>query len=218
MPLKTYQEEFITFAIKQNALRFGSFTLKSGRVSPFFFNAGQFHTGRSLSFLSQCYAETLEDTAIFSSSAESNTTVARIPLVSSTATALYERYRKEIPYSFNRKEKKDHGEGGNIVGAPLTTGSRVIIIDDVITAGTAIRESLEIIKSHDAVAVGIIVALDRQERGTGEKSAIQELEQDYGIPVKSIINLEQIIEYLTEEGGYHEHLQKLKEYRKIYGI
>ncbi|CAG8558045.1 5752_t:CDS:1 [Ambispora gerdemannii] len=237
MPLKTYQRDFISFAIDQNALRFGSFKLKSGRISPFFFNAGQFYTGRSLSFLSQCYAATLEDIAVVSSLAESNiTTVASnkndlikyemifgpaykgIPLVSSTATALYEKYHKEIPYSFNRKEKKDHGEGGDIVGAPLTTGSRVIIIDDVITAGTAIRESLEIIKVHNALAVGIIVALDRQERGTGEKSAIQELEDDYGIPVKPIINLEQIIEYLTENGGYDEHLENLKKYREVYGI
>ncbi|KAG9283943.1 hypothetical protein G9A89_005450 [Geosiphon pyriformis] len=231
MSLKPYQREFISFAISHNVIRFGSFELKSGRISPYFFNAGLFSTGRALSSLGQFYAAALEDAGAPSliphpSQKNTETTLEYnmlfgpaykgIPLVVATAIALVEKYNKDIPYAFNRKEVKDHGEGGNIVGAPLT--GRVLIIDDVITAGTAIKESFTIIKAHNASLAGVIVAVNRQERGTNEKSAIEEIEQEFGISVKSIITFEQIIQYMTEEGGYDEYLEKMRNYQDTYGI
>ncbi|CAG8704956.1 16168_t:CDS:1 [Cetraspora pellucida] len=216
MSLKSYQRNFLEFAISQEILSFGSFTLKSGRKSPYFFNVGKFNKGSTLSAIGKFYAATLQDEKKLDFDVVFGPAYKGIPLASSTVIALSEQYNKDVPYSFNRKEIKDHGEGGNIVGAPLK--GNILILDDVITAGTAIRECLAIIKENDATPVGIIVAVDRQERGTSEVSAVQQIEQDYGIPVMSIVNLELIIEYLKEQGGYDEHLSNMKEYRDMYCI
>ncbi|CAH1759568.1 12774_t:CDS:1 [Entrophospora sp. SA101] len=217
MPLKKYQEEFIEYAISQNILNFGNFKLKSGRISPYFFNAGNFGTGKSLSKIGTVYASTIQDQKDLDYDGIFGPAYKAIPLVSSTAIALSTNYNKDVPYSFNRKEIKDHGEGGNIVGSLLK--GKILIIDDVITAGTAIRESLDIIKKNNAVVVGIVVAIDRQEIGIdSEKSAVQQIEQEFGIPVISIVTLEQIIEYLQEKGGYDDYLTKVKEYQLAYGI
>ncbi|RIB20356.1 orotate phosphoribosyltransferase [Gigaspora rosea] len=216
MSLKSYQRKFIEFAISNEILSFGSFILKSGRESPYFFNVGKFNKGSALSAIGKFYADVLHDENQLDFDVVFGPAYKGIPLASSTVIALSEHYKKDVPYSFNRKEIKDHGEGGNIVGAPLK--GNILIIDDVITAGTAIRESLAIIKENGATTVGIIVAVDRQERGTGEVSAIQQIKQDYDIPVMSIINLDLIIQYLNEKGGYDEHLSNMKKYRDIYGI
>ncbi|CAG8675174.1 1622_t:CDS:1, partial [Racocetra fulgida] len=211
MSLKPYQREFIEFAISQEILSFGSFTLKSGRKSPYFFNAGKFNKGSALSKIGNFYADALQDAKHLEFDVVFGPAYKGIPLASSTVIALSENHKKDVPYSFNRKEIKDHGEGGKIVGAPLK--GNILILDDVITAGTAIRECLEIIKENGATPVGIIIAVDRQERGTGEISAVQQIEKEYGIPVMSIVNLELIIEFLNERGGYDEHLSNMKEYR-----
>ncbi|RIA92027.1 orotate phosphoribosyltransferase [Glomus cerebriforme] len=217
MTLEQYQREFIEFLISQNILSFGSFILKSGRLSPYFLNTGKFNTGESLSKIGKFYAKALESYShelaydgIFGPAYKA------IPLVSSTVIALLETFNKDVPYSFNRKEIKDHGEGGNIVGAPLS--GNILIIDDVITAGTSIKESFEIISNSGAKVAGVIIAIDRQEKGTGEKSAVQQIEEDYGVPVKAIVNLDQIIEYIREKGGYDEQLLKMKEYKALYGV
>ncbi len=216
MSLKQYQREFIEFSISQNILSFGSYTLKSGRQSPYFFNTGKFNTGESLSKVGKFYAETIESLHELVYDGIFGPSYKGIPLAASTVIALSETYNKNIPYSFNRKEIKDHGEGGNIIGSPLS--GNILIIDDVITAGTAIRESFEIIVKCGAKVAGVILAVDRQEKGTGDKSAVQQIEEEYGVPVKAIVNLEQIIEYLKEKGGYDEHLSRMKEYKALYGI
>jgi orotate phosphoribosyltransferase len=212
-----YQEKFLDFVIEREILRFGDFTLKSGRQSPYFFNAGLFNTGESLSFIGQCYsaaiiASGLDYDVIFGPAYKG------IPLASATAIALHESFGKDIPWCFNRKEAKDHGEGGSIVGSALE--NKVLIIDDVITAGTAIRESMEIISCAGAQAVAIVVALDRQEIGQTTLSAIQEIERDYNIPVVSIINLQQIIVHLEKNATdeFKKFLPKLKEYQNDYGV
>ena len=209
-----YQQKFIEFAIRRDVLRFGDFTLKSGRTSPYFFNAGLFNTGDDLLELSKAYAETLERSQlnydiIFGPAYKG------IPLATVTAMALASKGINK-PFAFNRKEKKDHGEGGNIVGAPLK--GNVLIVDDVITAGTAIRESMDLIKSSGARPAGVLIALDRQERGNGNKSAIQEVEDTFGIPVISIIKLDQVLDYLNTRTGFEEHAAKVAGYRKTYGI
>jgi orotate phosphoribosyltransferase len=210
-----YQTEFITFALQRQVLRFGEFTLKSGRVSPYFFNAGLFNTGATLARLGRFYAAAIMDSnlefdVLFGPAYKG------IPLAAATSIALAERHQCDVPYSFNRKETKDHGEGGNIVGAPLQ--GRVLIIDDVITAGPALREAMQIIDAADATPAGIIIALDRQEKGQGELSAIQEVEQQYGIPVLSIIKLEHLISYLADQLDQQAHLEKIEAYRAQYGI
>ncbi len=209
-----YQKEFIDFALARQVLRFGEFTLKSGRVSPYFFNAGLFNTGEALARLGRFYAEAMtrkapEFDVLFGPAYKG------IPLASATSIALFEHHGHDIPWCFNRKEAKDHGEGGNLVGAPLD--GRVLIIDDVITAGTAIRESMAIIEAHGATPAGVVIALDRQERGQGEKSAIQEVEATYGIPVISIVRLEDLIQYLGEHPDLQKHLQRVQAYRERYG-
>lgn len=217
MTLEVYQQRFIEFAIRHDILSFGDFTLKSGRRSPYFFNAGLFNTGKSLGFLGSSYAATIRDRApdfdlLFGPAYKG------IPLVSVTAGALAMEFGVDKPYSFNRKEAKDHGEGGVVVGAPLK--GRVLIIDDVITAGTAVREVMTLLDEHGAKAAGILVALDRQEKGSGELSAIQEIERDYGIPVLSLINLQQIIDYLDAENSpmLNDHLEAIQAYRDRYGV
>jgi orotate phosphoribosyltransferase len=209
-----YQRDFIEFAIHRDVLRFGEFTLKSGRTSPYFFNAGLFNTGNDLLRLSEAYAAALTRSGlnydmIFGPAYKG------IPLATTTAMSLA-RQGDNRPWAFNRKEAKDHGEGGNIVGAPLH--GRVLIIDDVITAGTAIRESMGIIEAAGATPAGVLIALDRQERGQGELSAIQEVEQNYGIPVISIIQLEQVLEYLQGRPGFARHAEAIKAYRDRYGV
>ena len=210
-----YQKDFIEFAIKNDVLRFGEFTLKSGRVSPYFFNAGLFNSGEALAKLGQYYAAAIKESdvkfdVLFGPAYKG------IPLATTCAVALYEHQNMNIPYSFNRKEAKAHGEGGNIVGAALE--GDILIIDDVITAGTAIRESMDIIAAANAKPAGVIIALDRQEKGTGELSAIQEVEQQYSIPVLSIIKLENLISYLENNDALNNHLDTVKAYREQYGI
>ncbi|MDH5178218.1 MAG: orotate phosphoribosyltransferase [Gammaproteobacteria bacterium] len=213
--MKDYQKEFINLAIETNVLRFGEFTLKSGRISPYFFNAGLFNTGRLLAKLGKYYADAIVDSSV-GFDVLFGPAYKGIPLGTATAVAMFEHHGRNIPFSFNRKEAKDHGEGGNIVGSPLI--DRVLIIDDVITAGTAIRESMDIIAAAGAKPAGVVIALDRQEKGRGELSAIQEVEQNYGIPVFSIIKLADLIEYLKEDERMAQHLQAVRAYRKEYGI
>lgn len=213
--MKAYQRHFIELALAKNVLKFGEFTLKSGRVSPYFFNAGLFNTGRDLALLGQFYAQTLIDNhvpcdVLFGPAYKG------IPIATTTAVALVEHHDMDVPYCFNRKEAKDHGEGGTLVGSPLT--GNVVIVDDVITAGTAIRESMEIIKQHDATLSGVLLSLDRQEKGRGSLSAIQELERDYQCQVYSIITLDDLISYLTESETLSAHMPAVKAYRERYGI
>ncbi len=209
-----YQQEFIEFAIRRNVLRFGEFTLKSGRTSPYFFNAGLFNTGDDLCQLSRAYAKALQrsklDYDIIFGPAYKG-----IPLATTTAMALAATGDNR-PFAYNRKEEKDHGEGGNIVGSPLH--GKVLIIDDVITAGTAIRESIDLIRKAGAEPAGVLIALDRQERGNGALSAIQEVESEFGIPVVSIIQLEQVLAYLNGQPGFDKHAQNVADYRAQYGI
>ncbi|MBT5906665.1 MAG: orotate phosphoribosyltransferase, partial [Gammaproteobacteria bacterium] len=191
--MKDFQSRFLHFVIDHEILRFGEFTLKSGRKSPYFFNAGLFNTGGKLAFLSRCYADAILDSEV-DYDVLFGPAYKGIPLAATTVVALSSGHGIDKPFCFNRKEAKDHGEGGSIVGAPLA--GRALVIDDVITAGTAIREAAQIITDNGATMAGIAVAMDRQERGTGELSAIQEVERDYGVPVISIIQLDHIIGYL----------------------
>lgn len=215
--IKPYQREFIEFALSLNVLRFGDFTLKSGRKSPYFFNAGLFNTGLALSRLGRFYAEAIVDAGV-EFDVLFGPAYKGIPIASAAAVALAEQHNRDLPWCFNRKEAKDHGEGGSLVGSPLQ--GKVLIIDDVITAGTAIREVMDIIGQTAASPAGVVVALDRQEKGKAELSAIQEVERDFGIPVISIINLNQLISYMEEQasGDLAQHLPKVKAYRDLYGI
>ncbi len=212
--MKAYQKAFIELALEASALKFGEFTLKSGRVSPYFFNAGMFRTGRALAELGRAYSQALVDSGaefdmLFGPAYKG------IPLVSTSSVAFYDSFNRDVPYGYNRKEAKDHGEGGTLVGAALE--GRVAIIDDVITAGTAIREVLGLIETHSAKPAAIVVGLDRQEKGQGELSAIQELQHETKVPVVSIIKLENIIEYLRTQGDV-DQLQAVMAYREKYGI
>lgn len=213
--MQTYQRDFIELALAADVLRFGEFTLKSGRISPYFFNAGLFNTGRSLAKLGQYYADTIVDSGIRFDTLF-GPAYKGIPLASSCAIALSERHGRNVPFCFNRKEAKAHGEGGTIVGAPLT--GKVLIIDDVITAGTAITEAMEIIEAHGAEAAGVVIALNRQERGKGELSAIQEVERNYSIPVVSIVSLEHLVSYITHQAKYSSYLDSVQAYRSQYGV
>ena len=213
-PMHAYQQKFIELALAREALQFGEFTLKSGRISPYFFNAGRFCTGGALLELGRCYADTLVNSAL-EFDVLFGPAYKGIPLVATTACALADRHGRDLPYTYNRKEAKDHGEGGVLVGAPLK--GRVLIVDDVITAGTAVREVMDIIRAAGAEPAGVIIGLNRQERGRGELSAIQEVERDYGIPVLSIISLENILQYLASSGAT-EQLQQVQRYRAQYGV
>lgn len=215
--MKDFQSRFLHFVIDHEILRFGEFTLKSGRKSPYFFNAGLFNTGGKLAFLARCYADAILDSnldydVLFGPAYKG------IPLAATTVVALSSGHGIDKPYCFNRKETKDHGEGGSIVGAPLA--GRALVIDDVITAGTAIREAAQIITDNGATMAGIAVAMDRQERGTGELSAIQEVERDYGVPVISIIQLDHIIGHLeaSHNGELQKFLPAVSRYREEYGV
>jgi orotate phosphoribosyltransferase len=212
--MQDYQREFLDFALDVGVLRFGEFTLKSGRISPYFFNAGLFNTGASLARLGRYYAQAIIDSGI-EFDVLYGPAYKGIPLAAATAAALYDHHAIDIPYAFNRKEAKDHGEGGIIVGHPLQ--GRVLIIDDVISAGTSVRESVETIQAEQATPAGVIIALDRQERGQGQRSAIQEVESDYGMPVSAIVRLQQLIEYLREKNDLAA-LERIEAYREAYGV
>ena len=211
--MHNYQSRFVDYCLQRGALKFGEFTLKSGRVSPYFFNAGIFNRGADLAALAEFYANAIQQSQIefdllFGPAYKG------IPLAAITASALFQQYQRDIPYAFNRKEAKDHGEGGNTVGAEIA--GRVMIIDDVITAGTAIREAIELIDALGAETCAVTIALDRQEKGLGERSAIQELEQQ-GLRVISIIKLDHILEYLRSS-GLNQHRDAIEAYRIEYGI
>jgi len=213
--MKDYQKEFIEFAIEKQVLKFGEFTLKSGRISPYFFNAGLFNTGRDLARLGRFYAAALQDSAIdydllFGPAYKG------IPIATTTAVALSNDYDVDIPYCFNRKEAKTHGEGGSLVGSELI--GKVMLVDDVITAGTAIRESMDIINAHKAELAGVLIALDRQEKGNAELSAIQEVERDYDAKVISIVQLTDVVSYLETLPEMQQHLDSVQAYRAQYGI
>ncbi len=210
-----YQREFLEFAIESGVLQFGEFQLKSGRISPYFFNAGLFSNGESLARLGQYYSAALvasgiEYDLLFGPAYKG------IPLVSTTAISLHQNHGLNVPYVFNRKEVKDHGEGGQLVGAPLD--GKIVIVDDVITAGTAIREVMDLLGEAADDVTGVLIAIDRQEKGAGDLSAIQEVEQEYGISAISVVKLCDIVEYLAFCGGYEQELTMIGHYRKEYGI
>jgi orotate phosphoribosyltransferase len=212
--MKDYQKEFLGFAIDQGVLRFGEFTLKSGRTSPYFFNAGLFNTGGALARLGRYYAQAIVDAGIefdmiFGPAYKG------IPLAAATAIALADHHGRDVSYCFNRKEAKGHGEGGALVGAPLA--GRVLVVDDVITAGTAIGESVRIIRAAGAEPAGVVISLDRQERGNGALSAIQEVERDNAMQVASIARLTDLIAYLGERRGMARELAAVEAYRAEYG-
>ena len=213
--MRAYKKEFIDLALELGVLRFGEFTLKSGRVSPYFFNAGLFNTGYAAARIGRFYAA-----AIAASEAEFDVLFGPaykgIPLVALTAAALAEQYDIDVPWCYNRKEAKAHGEGGSIVGAPPV--GRMLIVDDVITAGTAVREAHDIITSNGADVAGLAISLDRQERGQGSLSAVQELKSSLGMPVISIIQLDDLIDTLDESKDYAEFLGPVVDYRRRYGV
>jgi orotate phosphoribosyltransferase len=213
--MRGYKREFIELALELGVLRFGEFTLKSGRISPYFFNAGLFNTGYAAAKLGRFYAEAIAQSDIrfdmlFGPAYKG------IPLATLAAASLAEQHDIDVPYSFNRKEAKAHGEGGSIVGAPLSGG--VLIVDDVITAGTAVRETYQIISAAGAEVTGLVISLDRQERGQGPFSAVQELKQSLDIPVVSIVQLDDLINLLEESSEYEEFLEPVLSYRKQYGV
>ncbi len=215
--MQAYQQAFLEFAIARQVLRFGEFTLKSGRQSPYFFNAGLFNSGAALLKLGGFYAAALQ-AAKLPVDMLFGPAYKGIPLVSATAIALAQHYDRDLPYAFNRKEAKAHGEGGSLVGAPLA--GRVLLVDDVITAGTAVREALALVRQAGAEPVGVLIALNRQERGQGERSAIQELEDAESLRVISIVSLDELISYLAEQAApaLAQHLTAIRAYRANYGV
>lgn len=213
--MRAYKSEFLDLALELGVLRFGEFTLKSGRVSPYFFNVGLFSNGYAAAKLGRYYAAAIVESEIefdmlFGPAYKG------IPLATLAAAALAEHHDVDVPYAFNRKEAKGHGEGGSIVGSPIA--GRVLIVDDVITAGTAVREAHRIIGDNGGQVPGLVISLDRQEVGQGSRSAVQELEQALGIPVVSIVTLEDLIELLEESDEYGEHLPAVRRYRERYGV
>lgn len=213
--MRAYKKEFIDLALELGVLRFGEFTLKSGRVSPYFFNAGLFSTGYAAARLGRFYAAAIAEAdigfdVIFGPAYKG------IPLAALTAASLAEHYDIDVPYCYNRKEAKAHGEGGSVVGAQLA--GRVLIVDDVITAGTAVRDAYQVITSSGATIAGLAISLDRQERGQGSLSAVQELKSSLGIPVISIVQLDDLIDILEESEDYAQHLDPVLAYRRKYGV
>lgn len=214
--MQAYQQEFIELARHYQVLRFGEFTLKSGRVSPYFFNAGAFASGAALAALGRCYASRIVESGL-EFDVLLGPAYKGIPLAAATAIALASEHGRDVPFAYNRKEAKDHGEGGTLVGAPLE--GRVLVVDDVITAGTAVREVIAMIEGAGAQLAGVAIGLDRRERGSGERSAIQEIEQEHSIPVLSIIDINHIIVWLEGLGGEHaEALAAMRAYRERYGV
>jgi orotate phosphoribosyltransferase len=213
--MKDYQRDFLQLALSRNALRFGEFTLKSGRISPYFFNAGLFDSGAALAALGGAYAQAAQESGtrfdmLFGPAYKG------IALAAATAIAFADRHGRNLPFAFNRKETKGHGEGGNLIGAALN--GRVLIVDDVITAGTAIRESLDLIRAHGATAAGVLIALDRQERGRGTLSAAQEVEAEFGIPVVAIARLTELLAFADEQTELAKYRERLQIYRREYGV
>ena len=216
--MQDYQLKFIELALARRALRFGQFTLKSGRESPYFFNAGLFSDGEAIAVLGRCYAAAITGSGLgfdmlFGPAYKG------IALAASTAAALFDHHGRNVPYAFNRKEAKTHGEGGNLIGAPLA--GRVLVIDDVVTAGTAVRESIELIRAAGAQPVGCVFALDRQERGRADLSATQEIEREHGLRCLSVLTLAELVESLASSAGQAisaEQLAALKDYRQRYGV
>ena len=212
--VKDYKSRLFELSLNKGNLSFGSFTLKSGRVSPYFFNAGGFDDGASLGELARCYAGAITNSGLdfdmlFGPAYKG------IPLAAATAVALNQYHQRNVPYAFNRKEAKDHGEGGTIVGAPLC--GKVLVIDDVISAGTSVRESISIIRTAGAETAGVVIALDRQERGGGELSAVQQVKSEYGIPCTSIAGLDDLIRYLESKPIENMDLRAIQQYRERYG-
>ncbi len=213
--MQPYQQAFLDFAMQQGVLRFGEYTLKSGRISPYFFNAGLFQTGSALSRLGQFYAQAIVESGLqfdmlFGPAYKG------IPLAAAVSIALYEKHGLDYPYAFNRKETKDHGEGGTIVGAALK--GRVLVIDDVMTAGTAIREAAAIVTGQGAQLVGVAISLDRQERGQGKLSAVQEVKANFGVPVISIVGLQNVIQHVQNQVSDSGLLTAIQTYRQQYGV
>jgi orotate phosphoribosyltransferase len=211
----SHQREFLDLALAKNALRFGEYTLKSGRVSPYFFNAGLFDSGAALATLGRAYAQSAVDSQVdfdmlFGPAYKG------IALATATAVALAREHARDVPVAFNRKETKDHGEGGVLIGAPLA--GRVLIVDDVISAGTAIRESLALIRHLGATPAGVLIALDRQERGQGTQSAAQEISAEFGVPVLAIARLDELLALAAERPELAEHRERLHAYRSRYGV
>ena len=210
----SFREDFIEFALNCQVLRFGEFKTKAGRLSPYFFNAGLFNDGNSLGRLAEFYAKAVEASDIrfdmlFGPAYKG------IPLVAAISIALAQR-GNNFPFAFNRKEAKDHGEGGNIVGTPLQ--GQVLIVDDVISAGTSVRESVELIRAAGAIPAGVLIALDRQERGQGELSAVQEVQRDYGIPVIAVAGLADLMSFLAHHPEFAAHQAAVAAYRERYGV
>ncbi|OOF45447.1 orotate phosphoribosyltransferase [Rodentibacter trehalosifermentans] len=213
--MEQYKRDFIEFALSRNVLKFGEFTLKSGRKSPYFFNAGLFNTGADLARLGEFYAAAIQASAvdfdvIFGPAYKG------IPIGTTVSVALFNRYSVDKPVCFNRKEAKDHGEGGNLIGSPLQ--GKILLVDDVITAGTAIRESMELINANHAELAAVFIALNRKERGKGELSAIQEVERDYQCRVLSIIDLDDLMQFIEQDAKYREYLPAMHAYRTEFGV
>lgn len=213
--MEQYKRDFIEFALSRNVLKFGEFTLKSGRKSPYFFNAGLFNTGADLARLGEFYAAAIQASAV-DFDVVFGPAYKGIPIGTSVSVALFNRYGIDKPVCFNRKEVKDHGEGGNLIGSPLQ--GKILLVDDVITAGTAIRESMELISANKAELAAVLIALNRKERGKGELSAIQEVERDYQCQVLSIIDLDDLMQFIEQDPRYSSHLSEMRAYRAEFGV
>lgn len=213
--MEQYKRDFIEFALSRNVLKFGEFTLKSGRKSPYFFNAGLFNTGADLARLGEFYAAAIQASAV-DFDVVFGPAYKGIPIGTSVSVALFNRYGIDKPVCFNRKEVKDHGEGGNLIGSPLQ--GKILLVDDVITAGTAIRESMELISANKAELAAVLIALNRKERGKGELSAIQEVERDYQCQVLSIIDLDDLMQFIEQDPRYSSHLPEMRVYRAEFGV
>ena len=213
--MQAYKHEFLTFALERGVLRFGEFTLKSGRVSPYFFDTGLFNTGEALAGLGEFYARAVVDNGLAFDMLY-GPAYKGIPLVATTAIAFARTQGRDLPWAFNRKEPKDHGEGGTLVGAPLS--GRVLVIDDVISAGTSVRESVSVIKAAGASPAGIAIALDRRERGTERRSALHQVEQEFGIPVIPVVDLDDLVDWLEARGDSASALAAIRSYRDRYGV
>ncbi|EDJ88758.1 orotate phosphoribosyltransferase [Haemophilus influenzae] len=213
--MEQYKRDFIEFALSRNVLKFGEFTLKSGRKSPYFFNAGLFNTGADLARLGEFYAAAIQASAV-DFDVVFGPAYKGIPIGTSVSVALFNRYGIDKPVCFNRKEVKDHGEGGNLIGSPLQ--GKILLVDDVITAGTAIRESMELISANQAELAAVLIALNRKERGKGELSAIQEVERDYQCQVLSIIDLDDLMQFIEQDLRYSSHLPEMRAYRAEFGV
>ena len=213
--MEQYKRDFIEFALSRNVLKFGEFTLKSGRKSPYFFNAGLFNTGADLARLGEFYAAAIQASAV-DFDVVFVPAYKGIPIGTSVSVALFNRYGIDKPVCFNRKEVKDHGEGGNLIGSPLQ--GKILLVDDVIMAGTAIRESMELISANQAELAAVLIALNRKERGKGELSAIQEVERDYQCQVLSIIDLDDLMQFIEQDPRYSSHLPEMRAYRAEFGV